>query len=227
VSYSAFRVVVKCVNVRVGGMLEVGVSGTHPGSASNPTVLTDVFARVGGTSLGVGPVSTMFLVQSGYTVIDNTWLWRADHGTYGLTYNSQNPVTNGLVVKADNVFAYGLASEHTLEDNVVWEGNNGVTYFYQAEIMYDYTQPSWDHSCYKLGSGVSGHTATGLGCYSFFRDASVYAPAGINTNGAKGVVIDKAASVFLDGNQNSGINNVMDIDNMAVDSKLHVQYRCK
>jgi len=190
-----------------GAMLQVGTSGTFKGSSSNPVVLSDVFARVGGPSTGVGPVGSMFLVQSGYTVIDNTWLWRADHGADGLTYNSENPVKNGLVVKADNVFAYGLAAEHTIEDNVVWEGNNGLTYFYQAEIMYDYLAPTWEHSCYKLGDNVTSHTATGLGCYTFFRDAAVYAEKGIDTGAATGVKIDKAVSVFLDGNVNSGLNN--------------------
>jgi hypothetical protein len=210
----------------VGGMLEVGESGEFEGSVTNPVVLSDVFVRVGGPSTGVGPVGTMFLIQSGYTIIDNTWLWRADHGVEGLVYNSENPVKNGLVVTADNVFAYGLASEHTIEDNVVWKGDNGVTLFFQAEIMYDWTEPTWEHSCYKLGANVTGHTATGLGCYSYFRDASSYAIKGIDTSTAKSVNIDKAVSIFLDGNQNSGINNIMDDDGMAVDSKMHVHYRC-
>ena len=69
-----------------GGMLEVGISGKFEGTASNPVVLTDVFARVGGPNTGVGPVDTMFLVNSGYTIIDNTWLWRADHTAEGLVY---------------------------------------------------------------------------------------------------------------------------------------------
>ena len=209
-----------------GGMLEVGTSGSFPGQISNPVVLSDIFARVGGPSTGVGPVDYMFLVQSGYTIIDNTWLWRADHGVDGLVYNSDNYVKNGLRVTADNVFAYGLASEHTIEDNVVWEGDNGLTLFFQAEIMYDWTEPTWDHSCYKLGANVTGHTGTGLGCYSYFRDASSYAIKGIDTNGAKSVNIDKAVSIFLDGNQNSGINNIMNDDGKYVDSKVPVHYRC-
>lgn len=214
-----------------GGMLQVGASGSFPGSATNPTVITDVFARVGGPSSGVGPVDTMFLIQSGYTIIDNTWLWRADHGVDGLVYKSQNPVNNGMVVAAgaDHVYAYGLASEHTIEDNVVWHGDNGLTYFYQAEIMYDAVDATWDHSCYTLGNKVNSHTATGLGCYTFFRDASVYAPTGINTaNAAAGgfILIDKAVSVFLDGNVNSGLNGTMNADGLKVDANGKVQYRC-
>ena len=62
-----------------GGMLQIGETGKFEGSAANPIVLSDVFARVGGPTTGVGPVDTMFNVQSGFTVVDNTWLWRADH----------------------------------------------------------------------------------------------------------------------------------------------------
>lgn len=209
-----------------GGMLEVGISGKFQGLESNPVVLTDVFARVGGPNTGVGPVGTMFLVNSGYTVIDNTWLWRADHTAEGLVYKSENAVKNGLVVNSDNVYAYGLAAEHTTEDNVVWNGNNGLTYFYQAEIMYDYLEPTWDHSCYKLGPYVNGHTATGLGCYTYFRDASSYAEKGFDTSTASNVKIDKAVNVWLNGNQLSGIYNVLDSDGKAIDSQNHVQYHC-
>lgn len=46
-----------------GAMLQVGTSGAFVGSKSNPVVISDVFARVGGPSTGVGPVGTMFLVQ--------------------------------------------------------------------------------------------------------------------------------------------------------------------
>jgi hypothetical protein len=159
-------------------LLQVGVSGSFLGDASNPTVLTDIFVRVGGNENGVGPVREMVSIQSGYTVMDNNWLWRADHSVDGPVNDSANPVKHGLVVQADNVFTYGLAVEHTLEDNVVWEGDHGTTLFYQAEIMYDFTGEVWDHNCYKLGEDVTTHYATGLGCYSFFKDSGSKATAG-------------------------------------------------
>merc|ERR1712224_273713 len=105
------------------------------------------------------------------------------------------------------------------------EGDNGLTYFYQAEIMYDAAAPTWDYSCYTLGDKVNTHTATGLGCYTYFRDASVYAPTGVNTGGAGNYNIDKAVSVFLNGNVNSGLNNTLNYDGLKVDSVGHVQYR--
>lgn len=56
----------------------------------------------------------MTLVNSGNVIIDNTWLWRADHAVSGLVVNEENPVEAGLVVYGDNVIGYGVAVEHTL-----------------------------------------------------------------------------------------------------------------
>lgn len=215
-------------SVSTAAMLQVG-GGTYQGVPSNPTVLSDVFVRVGGPEVSdMGPVGAMFLIQSGYTIIDNTWLWRADHGSDGQSvYNGNNPAKNGLVVRADNVYAYGLAVEHTTEDNVVWEGDSGVTIFFQAEIMYDALEPVWNHSCYRLGDGVNAHTGTGMGCYSFFRDAAVVVPIGIDTGLAKNVEIDKATSVYLNGQTGSGIANLYNNDGKFVNETVHVQYHCQ
>lgn len=208
-------------------MLQVGESGTYAGSKTNPTVLSDIFVRVGGPHDFMGPVNdSMLIFKSGYTVLDNTWLWRADHTLDGGVYNGTSPVKHGLHVKADNVYTYGLAAEHTIEDNVLWEGDNGLTYFYQAEIMYDYTGDVWDHSCYTIDKSVDGHYATGLGCYSFFRDYDAVAPSGVNTNGAENVKIDKAASVWLNGVDGSGIENVINQDGLSVGSQQQANYEC-
>jgi len=52
--------------------------------------MSDVFARVGGTNGKHGNLTAMNMVQidSGNVIIDDTWLWRADHGTDGTVYNS-------------------------------------------------------------------------------------------------------------------------------------------
>ncbi len=81
----------------------------------------------------------MVVINSGNVIYDNTWLWRADHDKGGSVYNSKNPCNTGIVVNGDNVRAYGLASEHTLKDLVLWNGNNGEVYFYQSEFPYDVT----------------------------------------------------------------------------------------
>jgi hypothetical protein len=48
----------------------------------------------------------MVAIGSGHVVVDNVWLWRADHGVKGLVYNSSNYCATGLVVDGSNVTAY-------------------------------------------------------------------------------------------------------------------------
>ncbi len=52
--------------------------------------MSDVFARVGGTNGNNGNLTAwnMIEVDNGNVVIDDTWLWRADHGTDGQVKNS-------------------------------------------------------------------------------------------------------------------------------------------
>jgi len=120
-------------------LLKWGQSG-FLGDESNPGVASDIFARVGGPN-NVTEIETkaesMMVVNSGNVIIDNTWLWRADHDISGNVGNSQNPVDSGLVVNGDNVKAYGLKVEHTLKDLVQWNGENGLTIMFQSELPYD------------------------------------------------------------------------------------------
>ena len=82
----------------------------------------------------------MVAIGSGHVVVDNVWLWRADHGVKGLVYNSSNYCATGLVVDGSNVTAYGVAVEHTLADLLQWNGDDGRLFFYQSEFPYDVTQ---------------------------------------------------------------------------------------
>jgi len=158
-------------------------TGTYAGSAANPGFLYDVFARVGGTNDPAQyqvQASVMVQINSGNVVIDDAWLWRADHGVNGNVVNSQNPNDHGLVVQGDNVVTYGLASEHQLQDLVTWSGANGRTYFYQSELPYDVTEANYGTPGY-VGFRVTGanHQGWGLGVYSFFRDNAVTTANGI------------------------------------------------
>lgn len=82
----------------------------------------------------------MVEVNSGNVVIDNTWLWRADHSVKGLVKNGENPVDTGLRVNGNDVIGYGLKCEHTLKNLLEWNGNNGQTFFFQSEFPYDVDQ---------------------------------------------------------------------------------------
>jgi len=116
-------------------LLEFGQKG-FKGDSNNPGSISDVFARVGGMN-ATGNVSTehMVTINSSNVIIDNVWLWRADHDILGQEVsNSRNPVANSLVVNGDDVIAYGVACEHALEDLLIWNGENGKNYFYQSEL---------------------------------------------------------------------------------------------
>ena len=158
-------------------LLEVGPSGSKARHAANPISLHDVFFRVGGAA--VGRASVNLRINSNDTIMDHTWIWRADHGS-GVGWTS-NTSTNGLVVNGNNVTIYGLFVEHYQEFQVLWNGNGGRVYFYQSEIPYDppdqasYTSAPGTNgwASYKVANNVTSHEAWGLGIYSVFRRPAV------------------------------------------------------
>ena len=65
----------------------------------DPTVLHDVFFRIGGPHVGKATVSLE--VNSDDVILDHIWAWRADHGTgVGWTVNTAD---TGVVVNGDDV----------------------------------------------------------------------------------------------------------------------------
>jgi hypothetical protein len=153
-------------------LLEVGPNGSKARHVKNPISLHDIFFRVGGA--GVGRAEINLKINSSDTIIDHTWIWRADHGS-GVGWLS-NTSANGLIVNGDNVTAYGLFVEHHQQFQVLWNGNHGRTYFYQSEIPYDppdqasyRSAPGTDGwASYKVSDDVTSHEAWGLGIYSVF-----------------------------------------------------------
>jgi len=153
-------------------LLEVGPKGSRARHANDPITLHDVFFRVGGA--GVGRTKVNLTINSNDTLVDHTWIWRADHGD-GVGWEL-NTSANGVVVNGNEVTIYGLFVEHHQQFQVLWKGNGGRTYFYQSEIPYDppnqasYTSAAgvdgW--ASYKVAEGVTTHEAWGLGIYSVF-----------------------------------------------------------
>lgn len=124
----------------------------------------------------------MVQINSGNVVIDDAWLWRADHSQSGKIDNSKNPVDTGLQINGDNVIGYGLACEHTLGHMLEWNGENGQTYFYQSEYPYDVTQANYGDkkfAAYKVADNVKNHKGFGIGAYTFMRDHHVTIDTGI------------------------------------------------
>ncbi len=194
-------------------LLHVGLQGTHLSHAANPIVLHDVFFRVGGAA--VGKVSANLIIDSDDTVVDHTWIWRADHGRGGVGW-TVNESDNGLIVNGNRVTIYGLFVEHHQQYQVLWNGEAGRTYFYQSEIPYDPpTQPAWTDphgargwASYKVADTVKQHEAWGLGIYSVFRHPDVELDRAIEVPRTPGVRFHYMITVALD---NLGaIRNVID-----------------
>ncbi|MEI9978777.1 MAG: coagulation factor 5/8 type domain-containing protein [Edaphobacter sp.] len=158
-------------------LVQVGPRQSPASHAKNPISLHDVFFRVGGA--GVGRAVINLEINSNDTIVDHTWIWRADHGA-GVGWTS-NTSQNGLVVNGNNVTIYGLFVEHHQQFQVLWNGNAGRTYFYQSEIPYDPPdQPSYTSApntngwaSYKVANTVTSHEAWGLGIYSVFLKPGV------------------------------------------------------
>jgi len=194
-------------------LMQVGTPGSHRTHTKNPITLADVFFRVGGA--GIGKAGINLEVNANDTLIDHTWIWRADHGK-GVGW-TQNLSQNGLVVNGDRVTAYGLFVEHHQQFQVLWNGNAGRTYFYQSEIPYDPpTQPSYTSApgtngwaSYKVASNVTTHEAWGLGIYSVFRHPDVTLTRAIEVPERPGVRFHHMITVALDnlGEISNVINN--------------------
>ena len=193
-------------------LVEVGPEGSHQSHGQSPISLHDVFFRVGGAGLGRAKVNLR--INSDSTIIDHTWIWRADHGA-GVGWD-KNLSENGLVVNGNDVTAYGLFVEHHQQFQVLWNANGGRTYFYQSEIPYDPPdQPSYTShagtngwASYKVADGVKMHEAWGLGTYSVFRHPNVMLTRAIEAPRTPGVRFHDMITVALD---NLGeISNVID-----------------
>src|SRR6202167_132385 len=193
-------------------LLEVGPEASHARHADAPITLHDVFFRVGGAGRGRAKVNLR--INSNDTLVDHTWIWRADHGA-GVGWEL-NTSENGLVVNGNDVTIYGLFVEHHQQFQGLWNGHGGRTYFYQSEIPYDppnqasYTSATgvngW--ASYKVADGVTTHEAWGLGVYSVFRHPDVVLSRAIEVPHMPGVKFHHMITVALD---NLGeITNVID-----------------
>ena len=196
-------------------LLEVGPDGSKARHAGNPISLHDVFFRVGGAA--VGRASVNLRVNSSDTIVDHTWIWRADHGVNQSVGWKINTSANGLVVNGNNVTVYGLFVEHHQEFQVVWNGNGGRVYFYQCEIPYDppdqasYTSAPGTNgwAAYKVAGNVTSREAWGLGVYSVFRNKGVVLTRAIEAPNNPNVKFHDLITVCIGANGEIGnvINN--------------------
>jgi hypothetical protein len=198
-------------------LLQVGTQrGRRACGPANPTVLHDVFFRIGGAA--AGRATTSLEVNSDNTILDNIWAWRADHGNgVGWTVNTAD---TGVVVNGDNVTAYGLFVEHYQKTQTIWNGENGRVVFFQNELPYDppsqaaWTRPSGalGYPALQVADKVRTFNGSGMGSYSFFNQGvDIFAANAFEVPSKlpKGSLTN-LLTIFLDpANGKGGINNVV------------------
>ncbi|MES2390011.1 MAG: coagulation factor 5/8 type domain-containing protein [Acidobacteriota bacterium] len=180
-------------------LVQIGEPTQHHSHTTKPTALFDIFFRIGGA--GPGRTHSNLTINSNDTLVDHTWIWRADHGhNVGWTDNLSD---NGLIV------------EHHQQYQVLWNGNAGRTFFYQSEIPYDpptqsaYTSAPQTNgwASYKVSPNVTQHEAFGLGIYSVFRHPDIFVTSAIEAPLTPNVRFHDIITVCLD--TNGGIQNVV------------------
>jgi hypothetical protein len=202
-------------------LLDVGVIPGGLGSkASDPTLVQDVFFRIGGAE--AGSATDSLVVNSSHVILDDIWAWRADHGN-GVGWTT-NTAATGLLVNGSNVTAYGLAVEHYQQNEVVWNGQNGTDIFFQNEMPYDPpSQAAWmsgssdGYPAFVVGPHVTSFTGYGMGSYSFFNQGlPIESAEAFSVPDVPGVQLHDLLTVFLTGS--GGIDSVVNGQGVAVNS---------
>jgi len=182
-----------------------GNNGVPHNQPSDPTGLQDVFFRVGGPHVGKATVSLE--VNTPYTILDDLWIWRADHGVAGSVGWTVNTANNGLVVNGDNVTATGLFVEHFQQYNVIWNGNGGEVIFFQNELPYDPpNQAAYEHdgvlgyAAFKVADNVHTFHGYGMGSYIFTNvDPSIHVSHAFEVPVTPGVQMNDLLTINLSG----------------------------
>jgi hypothetical protein len=183
-----------------------GNNGVPHNQPSDPTALQDVFFRIGGPHVGKATVSLE--VNTDHTILDDLWIWRADHGAapadVGWTVNTAD---TGLVVNGDNVLATGLFVEHFQKYNVIWNGNGGEVIFFQNELPYDPpNQAAYEHdgvlgwAAFKVAGNVRTFHGYGMGSYIFTNvDPSIHVSHAFEVPVTPGVQMNDLLTINLSG----------------------------
>ncbi len=196
--------------------LGVPTRGLSNSNSNDPTLVQDVFFRIGGAEAGTA--NTALVVDDSQTILDDVWAWRADHGTgAGWTLNTAE---TGLLVNGDDVRAYGLAVEHFQKNEVIWNGQNGEDVFFQNEMPYDPpSQAAWmasptqnGYPAFLVTNRVKSFQGYGMGSYSFFNQGvPIYSAMAFQAPDTPGVQFHDLLTVFL--NATTGMGGISSVIN--------------
>jgi hypothetical protein len=216
-------------------LVQLGTAGSTANNSADPVSVDDLNVRIGGEV--AGSATTAVVDDSNNSILDNVWLWRADHGAGQSGTPDQNGVSSGngcwtcdvaetgLTVNANNVSAYGLASEHFEADEVDWNGQGGNVVFFQNENPYEVpSQSAWMSSptqdgypAFRVGNNVTSFQGWGMGSYSFFdQGVSIENAMAFQAPDTSGVAFHDIFTRFLNGA--GGIQSVINGTGAAVNS---------
>ena len=211
-------------------LMQVGPRGAAGDHRADPTLLADLFFRVGGAA--VGNAETCLEINSHHVIGDHLWIWRADHGNRegGRVHVGwdESRARHGLVVNGNGVTCYGLFVEHFQGWQTVWNGEDGRTFFYQNELPYDPpSQRAWradsdrGWAAYKVAAGVRRHEAVGMGVYAnFTADPSIVLASAIEVPDAPGVRVANVTTISLGGGKGTIAHLVNDVGKPAAPGSI-------
>ncbi len=198
-------------------LLQVGRNhGQDHSDPADPTLLQDVFFRIGGAT--PGQADTSLVVNSSHVILDDIWAWRADHGN-GVGWTG-NVASTGVVVNGDDVTAYGLFVEHYQQSEVIWNGKDGTDIFFQNEMPYDPpSQAAWmensttnGYPAFRIAHQAAGFTGYGMGSYSFFNQGvQIFATSAFEVDSTPGVQLHDLLTIFL--NASGGFGGIEHVVN--------------
>ncbi|HEY4020869.1 MAG TPA: discoidin domain-containing protein [Pseudonocardiaceae bacterium] len=205
-------------------LLQVGTQGSTVSHAGDPASFDDVFFRVGGAE--AGSATTSFIDNSNNSLIDDVWVWRADHGAGAGSWTSDQGAT-GLTVNGNNVTSYGLAVEHFQKNETVWNGQGGTVIFFQNENPYEVpNQASWmasptqnGYPSFYIPNSVTSFQGYGMGSYSYFdQGVNIENAMAFQAPNTSGVQFHDLLTVFLNGS--GGIQSVINGTGAAVSTSF-------
>jgi len=190
-------------------LVEVGPRGAQRDHSADPTLLSDIFFRVGGTA--IGNAETCLEINSNHVIGDHLWIWRADHGDRrsGRIHVGwdESRGEQGIVVNGDDVTLYALFVEHFRKYQTLWSGERGRTYFYQCELPYDPPSQArymagntrgW--AAYKVADRVGRHQAAAMGIYAnFTADPGIVLDSAVEAPRTPGVRFSNVTTISLGG----------------------------
>jgi hypothetical protein len=195
--------------LQVGGQPGLGLA-----DPADPTLVQDVFFRIGGAT--PGQATTSLVVNSSQVILDDIWAWRADHGK-GVGWTG-NVGDTGVVVNGDHVTGYGLFVEHYQKYEVIWNGKNGTDIFFQNEMPYDPpSQAAWmadqrtdGYPAFLITHQAAGFHGYGMGSYSFFNQGvRILATTAFETANPPGSELRDLFTIFLSTAGSGGIDHVV------------------